>query len=196
MIEINLVPEHLRKKRKKKSQAGKGFSLPKETIIGMVGGFLVLLILLHVGLQFFITTKLVHYNSLKGEMEAIRTDKKTADEVVQNLRKLRTQLKAVKDVTKEKRVLWSKKLSEISINLSRGVWLDKLELNEIGLRIKGKAVSKNSTDAYQYKFTSNLKADTGFRSAFDNIEMGTIKTRQLKSLYITDFSIKAVIKME
>jgi len=196
MIEINLVPENLRKKKKRqKKSAGRGFSLPKTAVVGMIGGFLILLICIHVVLQFFIAFRLTQHQELKKEWDGMQAAKQNVDVVITELRSMQNKIKAVKEVTEGKKILWAQKLNEISDALPRGVWLQELSLMEGALFMQGSSVSKNNSEILQvHKLTSNLKNDENFNKDFNSIEMGIHKTHKIGDTSTADFSVDAVLE--
>jgi hypothetical protein len=72
MIEINLVPSELRKKRRKSLLPG-GFNMPLEVVIGAGGGMLAILILVHISLLFMGLQKLSHQQGLKKTIRKVGT---------------------------------------------------------------------------------------------------------------------------
>ena len=51
MIDINLIPQILKRRQKSGFFLPGGFVLPREVIIGLIGGFTVLLVVTHILLQ-------------------------------------------------------------------------------------------------------------------------------------------------
>ncbi|MCK4882905.1 MAG: hypothetical protein KAS92_07770, partial [Candidatus Omnitrophica bacterium] len=70
MININLIPPHLKKKAKSKL-LGK-VNIPLEVIIGCGGGLLVLLGVVHVLLLFVNIGKLAQHKTLQKQWETMR----------------------------------------------------------------------------------------------------------------------------
>ncbi len=195
MIEINLVPEHLRKKRKPSHVAKNQFTLPQETFLGIAVGFALLLIFFHLLLQGLIFMKLVKQKNLKKEMEGISQDKNTADQMIQELRTTQSKLNSLEGIVGENKFSFSQKLNEISDNLPKGVWLNKILLEEGTLLIQGSAVSKNRTEIlYVHSFTSKLKNSRRFMSNIKNIELGLIKSRKINNTQLADFHISTFLK--
>jgi len=197
MIEINLVPEQLRKTRKSKTKFGSGFSLPKEAVVGLIGGGIILLLLVHALLQFFITVQFVQHKQLKGESESLAGEKAGVEVVLKDLKALQTKFKSVEKIAGTESVSWSQKLSEISLNSPRGVWLNRITLDGKVLLIQGSAVSKNKAEMINvHNFTSNLKNSEVFMASFRDLELGLIKSREINVTPIADFTIRADLKQE
>ena len=194
MIEINLLPAELKRKRKS-SILPKGFKIPLEMVIGAGGGLLILLILVHIFLLFMNITKLAQHRSLKAQWEKILPDKKNVDGIISELRLLQTKLKSIEDITGTEKIRWSKKLNIISDNMPRGVWLKKIALSEDKLFIDGSAISKANEEMINiHNFASNLKKDPDFLSQLSDLELGSIQRRKVSNVDISDFLINAKLK--
>ncbi len=191
MIDINLVPEALRKKRR-----GQGLSdtlnLPMENVIGTIGGLLVLLLAIHICLQGFIFVQFFRHAGLKNIQERLVSDKGNTDRIVTELRTLQAKLKSVENLTTAKRINWSQKLNIISDSLPREIWLSKISLEDKSLLIEGSAVSKNADEMISVgDFFSRLKEQKMFMNDFFSLERGVTQRRKIQATELADFSITA-----
>lgn len=197
MIEINLVPEHLRKKRRAKTVLGRNlsFALPQEAVIGLIAGAVILLLFVHITLQFFIVVRFVQLKGLRHKTSGMSTEKANVDGIVQELKRLQDKYKSVEKIAGGKDISWAKILNQISDSIPRGVWLNRMALNETTLMIQGSAVSKSKAEMINvHNFTTNLKADKEFMSSFSDLELGIIKSRMVGQTPIADFTIRADLK--
>ena len=193
MIDINLIPPHLRKKEKSRL-LGK-VNIPLEVIIGCGGGLLVLLGIVHVLLLFVNIGKLAQHKTLQKQWETMRPGKENVDSVVNEMRVFQGKYKAIEDITGKSGLSWAQKLNILSDNLPRGVWLKKIALNEEILFIEGSAISKEITEIISiHHLTSNLKADDHFLEYFTDFELGSIQRRKIKNVEIADFVITMKVK--
>ena len=128
MININLVPPHLKKKTKSKL-LGK-VNIPLEVIIGSGGGLLVLLGIVHVLLLFVNIGKLAQHKSLQGQWEMMRPGKENVDSVVNEMRVFQGKYKAIEEIAGKSDLSWAQKLNVLSDSLPRGIWLKKIALND------------------------------------------------------------------
>lgn len=189
MIEINLVPLHLRKKKKQALFAG-GFKLPLEVVIGLGGGLLLLLVLVHVILLTINISKLATHNKLKASWEEIAPAKEKVDVVISELRRLQTKQSAIKKITEEKKVFWSQKMNILSNNLPKGVWLKKIAFNEDAFFVEGSAISRQNKEMIGvHKFAANLKKDEDFLTDLMDLELGSIQMRKIQKVDVADFLI-------
>mgnify|MGYP001589458327 CR=1 FL=1 len=195
MIEINLVPEQVRKKRRSLASAAVSRSVPTAAGMGLVAGFLVFLAIASLGLQLFIGERIKTRNSLKQEMDSLGGAKTNVDTLIKDVREAQGRVKNFEEVFGGKKVAWAPKLNEISESLPRGVWLTKVALEDNTLVIQGSSVSKLRTEMSDvHSFTANLKSSKKFMTDFSNIEVGLIKTRTIESLPVAEFTIKADLR--
>jgi|SRR3989338_5090658 len=192
MIEINLLPPQLRKKRKTANLVSRTIALPRDTVIALAGGAIFFLLFVHAVLQFVIAIKFVQIKRYERQLEKIAPDKANADRVVQELRVLQAKVIAIEDVAGQRKVLWAKKLNEISNALPPGIWLTRLAFQDGLLVMQGSAVSKTKNEmSTVHSFTANLKNEQGFNDSLSNIELGLIKSRKINTTPIADFTITA-----
>ena len=143
MIEINLLPPQLRKKRKAANLVSRTILLPRDTAIALVAGFLFFVIFIHAVLQFVIAIKFVQIKRYERQLSQIAPDKANVDRVIQELRSLQAKVKAIEEVASQRKILWAKKLNEISDAIPLGIWLTHLTFQDNVLIIQGSAVSKS-----------------------------------------------------
>jgi hypothetical protein len=195
MIDINLVPEQLRKRRKSELLSGGIFNIPKEVMVGIGGGFIVLL--LAVDVLFFLgkVVKFVQYHHAKSQWEAILPDKSNTDAIKKQLQDLQKEVKSMKDIMEGHNAVWSNKLNVISLGLPKGIWLRKITLTDKQLFIEGTTVSKEPTGMVNVgEFVSNLKKDEQFMQNFDSLEVDNIQRRKNETLEVADFTILGKLK--
>ena len=195
MIDINLVPENLRKKRKSQILPA-NLNIPQEALIGLVGGLFVLLLIIHVVFQLIIFMKYAQHSHYKSQWEKISPDKEKVDRVSNEMRMMQGKIKSVENITSSKRVVLAPKLNDISDSIPRGVWLNKITLEEKVILIEGSAVSKVKDEMISMvgTFASNLKAQKKFMGELNNLEVGSIQRRKSQNTELADFSITAKLK--
>ncbi len=193
MININLIPPHLRKKPKSKL-IGK-MNIPLEIIIGSGGGLLVLLGVIHVLLLFINIGKLAQHKSLQSQWEAMRPGKENVDSVVNEMRIFQGKYNVIEEIAGKATLSWAQKLNILSDSLPRGIWLKKISLDDGMLFIEGSAIPKETTEIISiHRLTSNLKADPKFSEHFTDLELGSIQRRKIKTVEIADFVITMKVK--
>ncbi|OGX07767.1 MAG: hypothetical protein A2Z88_03220 [Omnitrophica WOR_2 bacterium GWA2_47_8] len=196
MIEINLVPRNLRKRKTSTGNiAASKLNIPKEALVGLCGGLFVLLVAVVIVLQLLIFIKYAQHKKLKTQWDEILPSKTATDAVVSKLRSLRLKSKSVENILVKKEISWAKKLNEISDNLPRGVWLRRIVFDQNAFLIEGSAVSKGQNEMINvHQFAANLKAKEGFLENLTDFELGAIQGRKIKTIDVADFTIKAKVK--
>ena len=192
MIEINLVPAHLRRKRRKTADTQSPTSLPKETVLGVMGVFLFCLVVVSGVLQIIIMTQLRQSRRLEREAEELLPQKVNSDRYVLQIKGLQEKLAPIEELLGNEDIQWSRKLNEISDLLPRGVWLNKLSLDQEVLLISGSAVTRNQIEVHT--FNANLKDSEVFMRGVRDIEPGRIKTRLIKETTVADFTTTVDLK--
>ena len=194
MLDVNLVPDNLRNSRSRKFLPD-GFSIPKEAIVGVVGGLIVFLLCIHFVLQGLIAIKFVQHRGYKKQLEKILPEKQMVDGVMAELRSRQNKIKAVDQTLGKKKIMWSQRFQDISDVLTRGVWLTSISLDRDYILIQGSAVAKNKVEKMNvYNFMSNLKKNKEFSTYFVDIELERIKSRQISFTTVDDFTIRAILK--
>lgn len=194
MIDINLVPSHLRKKRKGKLFAGR-VSIPLEIIIGCGGGLLLLLGMIHVLLLFVNVRKLAQHNGLQKQWEALRPDKENVDFVVSEIRAVQSRYKAIENIVGKGELNWAQKLNLLSDNLPRGMWFERIALSENVFFLEGSAISRETNEIINvHRLTSDLKKNDEFMRHFVGLEIGSIQRRKIRNIEVADFVITTKLK--
>jgi len=194
MIDINLVPLHLRSKTRRSLFGGEN-GVPLEIVIGYGGGLLAFLVVVHVIFLAINISKIAQHKILQSEWETIRPSKEDVDSVVNDMRMLQGKYKAVEDILNKGGVPWSQKLNVLSDSLPRGVWLKKITLKDEMFFIEGSAISKDSNEIISvHHYTSALKESKDFLDHFTDLELGSIQRRRIKNVEIADFVITIKLK--
>ncbi|MDP8265476.1 MAG: PilN domain-containing protein [Candidatus Aceula meridiana] len=197
MININLVPESLQKK--KKSQFFKTIlrDIPLEIVIGAAGGILVLLVIMHILLQGIISVRFISHARLSGQWASIAEKKGEVDAILQELQDLRKKINDIEQVTVEKRISWAEKLNCISDKIPSGVWLQRVSLASDIFLIEGSAVSRRQDEMISVgNFSSNLKKEKDFMKGLDDIEVSSIQRRMVNIIEVADFVISVKLEDE
>lgn len=194
MIEINLLPPNLRKKKKKQNPL-RIPNIPKEAVIGLIGGEAALLFLAHVILTMAMVANFTQRGRLEDELKKVSSQWEEAKNILGELRTMQNKLSAIEKVTTQQRTSWSQKLNDISDSLPRGVWLNKLSLDRKILLIDGSAVSKERNEMISVgTFASSLKNQKTFTEGLENIEVSSIQKRLIKQTEVSDFLISVKLQ--
>jgi len=216
MIEINLLPQELRKKESPFAKIDfSALSLKNIPIAGVAIGVVGLV----VAVQLFVSAMSLYYNVTLGSLNrrygAIAEKKKEADAL-----KLRTAIINKKsgaiDELMLKRFSWAKKLNALSDSMTPGIWLVELNYDEQSvdrsaaamrpgqgkgpgpagaLVISGYAAGAGEQGAALVgKFIKNLKESEVFFSDFNQIELVSIKADRVQNQEVMNFRISCFFK--
>ena len=192
MIEINLIPNQLRKKRGIDRTLLGGLNLPAEMVVGIGAGFIFLLLMVHLVLLYFNITTFIQYRNLQTQWDGLKPVRENVDSAANELKTVQNKLKSIEEIIGNAHVLWSQKLNILSDDLPRGVWLRKLSANEKMFSVEGSALSKQNEEMINvHTFTTSLKEDKEFMKNFSDLELGSISRRQIDKVDIADFVLTA-----
>lgn len=189
MIDINLVPQELRKQRKGHRFLGQ-INIPLEIIIGCGGGLLVMLGLVHVIVVLITVGKVAQHKTLQYQWDAMKADKENVDSVIGQLKVFEGRFKVLDDLAKKGELSWAHKLNLLSDHLPRGMWFKKVALDDKMLFIEGSTISQGANEIVSVgRLISNLKRNKEFMQDFSDLEVGSIQRRRIKNVEIADFVI-------
>jgi Tfp pilus assembly protein PilN len=195
MITINLVPDDKRRRRRRGGLLPAGFVLPREVVIGLIGGFLVLLALWHVLLQGMIVVKYIQLKGQQSRWEKILPEKIEVDKVIKGLQDRQARIKTIESVKADQNISWAKKLQAISDGLPHGTWLRKISFENQDILINGSSVSKHKVEMITvHGFVKQLKESGLFMEGILDVELESIKSRQIGEISVADFVIRATLK--
>lgn len=188
MITINLLPEELRPKEKKKAL------LTKDIVPKIISGGIIILVSLHIFLVLVYLLQSYRLGNLNNAWPKISLEKNKADSLKKEISFLEENVKTIENLT-TKRISWSWKLYKISQVLPRGVWLRQLSLASSNFNLQGSVVSlKQEEMTLIGKFLDSLKIDPEFLKDFKDLELGSIQRREIKGFEVSDFNISANLR--
>ena len=168
MIEINLLPDDLKKQR---------VIIPKElfALIGII--FISLLIVWMVSVNKSRAALAVKADNIENRWQEILVLKNEYGGYKKQLKSLEER-EVVVNYLMADRIYYSQKLNELSDLLIDGVWLNTLDLNSEMLIIEGKVYSKEGKEeAIVGNFMNNIKNHKSFFKDFNEVELKIIKRR-------------------
>ncbi len=190
MIEINLLPPELRKKDPRFK-----LPIPREILVLFGGATIALLVLIHLLLMGALATKKVKYLGLNMEWQKILPEKNKIDSLKSEQKEIAEKIKSIDKLTKKGRISWAKKLNIISDVLPQGVWIRLINFTGKELTIEGSSVSLKGEDVVLVnKFAFALKNNVDFSSDLRDLEVSSIKRRQIKNMEVADFILMAIVK--
>lgn len=197
MIDINLIPVDKGRRRKKGGFLHAGFMLPREVIVGLIGGFLVLLALGHILLQVAVMIQYVELKQQKEQWKKILPAKKEVDKIMKDLQTRQLRYKAIMDIRGSSDISWAGKLNALSLELPRGVWLRGVLFEEGSLLIRGSSFSKQEMEKINiYSYVKRLKENKTLMDGVISIEVELIESRQIAGTPISDFVIRMIFERD
>jgi len=194
MIDINLVPADKGRRQKKTGFFHAGFMLPREVIIGLIGGFLVLLALGHVVLQVTIVGRYIQLKHQQDQWQKVMPAKQEVDRVMKDLQIRQVRYKAVRGITGSMDMPWAAKLSALSLHLPKEIWLSDIILESGNLTITGSSVSKHNLEKISvYNYVKRLKQDGLFMEGVVSVEVESVKSRLIGGTPVADFVIRVML---
>lgn len=121
MIEINLLPEELRKKE--------GLKLPKLPIIPIAIAIVAVLVLVQALLLALIQARKATLNSLNNKFSSIALSSVEAEALKNKIDNLSGKVKMMETLSAS-RFIWSKKMNDVSDSMVSGIWLRSLYIEK------------------------------------------------------------------
>jgi len=188
MIEINLLPEEL---RKKKSEPYFNLNIEAERlklwIPAGIAGILTLIIIV-----FFIGSYIrgIQIRGLLSRENGFSSRLSSVEAVNKDITVLKAKMAVLDQLTKRK-FLWTEKLNQLSELVLPGIWFTRVYTdNENRLIIEGSVVSKSEEAmASVGKFMKNLKDDQRFFKDFKNIKLESVQRNNKEERDVVDFKI-------
>lgn len=187
MIEINLLPEGMRKR--------KGLHLNLNLEMGKVkviaGGAVVgILILLIVFLSLGSSIRKGQTRRLLTRGQVISAQRSEIERVNKEVAVLRAKITTLEQITKRK-FLWAEKLNNLSDLILPGIWFTRIRTDlENRLVIEGSVISKEEEAmASVGKFMKSIREDKDFFVGFSNIRLESVQRKNIDERDVVDFKI-------
>jgi len=190
MIEINLLPPEMRKKK---------LELPEIPLMPVGVGILCVFVIGSLILGLAVHRKNSQLKILRREWEERIPLKKEADGFKAEIERLRRKSALLEDLSK-RRFLWSVKLNSLSDLIPMGIWLTELSLDEMGemrfLTLEGIAMPFKGQEmiALVTRFMDALKNDKRFFFGLEDIELGPIERIKVEEAEVMRFSLICRLK--
>ena len=204
MIEINLLPKELRKKK---------IEIPEIDIsfLPIAAVFLGLIIVIHSALSLSVALKTRSLNRLNERWQEKLPEEEKAVEYTNKLTDMRTKIDAI-DSLLQGRMSWTEKLNNLGDAMIPGVWLNSLWLERRmilqkaeenaeptkvmvkTLHLKGSVIVTGEETAAIGKFIRSLKENERFFADFKEIGSASIQRSRLKDVEVMDFELICYFK--
>lgn len=188
MIEINLLPEEIRRQKKiyfKFDLAD--IARVKFLAGGIFAGAMALLVIIP---ALGANIRKHQILALLEKEKNIMPQKTSVEAINSEIAVLKVKLNALDDITK-RRFLWSRKLNELSDLVLPGIWFNRIgaELDN-NLTIEGSVISKNEEAmASVGKFIKNIKDAKLFFGDFSDIKLESVQRKNIDKKDVVEFKI-------
>ena len=206
MIEINLLPLSLREKRRR-------IELPPVTFIVAGGGILAFLLLISAVLVASTHLRGRRLQKVEEEFESLKPESEKVAYLKDEKQKLEKKMAVIGQLV-DKRILWARKLNELSNLIPPQVWLTSLFVEERTLKtgssenetkegkflvIKGVAISGGKGKTGELKlvgdFMDRVRNDSSFCADFVSVEQwGSIRRGKMGGLETMHFELSCQFK--
>lgn len=203
MITINLLPKELRPRRK--------ITIPAKCMTFIAGGIVVILIFIHILVAMMINREKGKLAFLKKEYERIKPEYERVLKLKSDKENLEAKI-ALMDKLMAQRLLWSKKLNQLSDLMPPNVWLSSLsiisrpEKQTVGgkevtidrkkLLIRGKTYSGKGEKmlGQQGDFMRRIEGHEAFFKDFENVEFISTERETIGQAEIMKFEFTCQLK--
>ncbi|MBU1887987.1 MAG: hypothetical protein KKB46_02155 [Candidatus Omnitrophica bacterium] len=188
MIEINLLPEELRKRKKINLKLDlEVIGKVKFLAGGVLAGILIFLII------FLFAGSSIRKRQIIGLMmkeQAVSAEKAQAEEANKEIIFLMAKLTELNEITKRK-FIWSDKLNELSGLVLPGIWLTRVYTDaDSRFIIEGHVISKKEEAmATVGKFMKDIREKQTFFKDFSNIKLESVQRKGTGDRDVVDYRI-------
>ena len=188
MIEINLLPEEL---RKKKSEPVFNLNMDADKLkFWLGGGVIAVLVLIVITFSMGSFIRKAQIKNLVAKEKGFSDRISEIDSVNKEINILKAKMAVLDQLTK-RNFLWAEKLNQLSDLVLPGIWFNRVYTDsENRLMIEGSVVSKSEEAmASVGKFMKNMKDNQGFFRDFKNIKLESVQRNNKGNADIVDFNI-------
>jgi Tfp pilus assembly protein PilN len=195
MIELNLIPEELRKKRAR-------IELPEIPLVPIAVAAVGALVVLQFALGSIIYLSQKQLAGLDKKWESLLPKKIALDKIKEEIAAVGEKVTAVEGLIK-KQVHWSRLLNELSNSLTANIWITKLFYEESPgrynktrtLTLQGSAAGKSEeATSLIARFIEALKENKNFFADFDTVELISIREGQVAGQDVMNFTLACSFK--
>lgn len=216
MIELNLLPEELRKKEIPR------FVLPEIPIRKTLTVFLSVFFGAQILVSLFALYEKLDLERIKREVASLKVSGYETSAQKSETVQMRARLKEV-DVLTARPFYWSSLLNGVSDSMIKGVWLTGLSVTDVAqaggaantekstaepnaknrtsvparaLKLEGSVVGRGDETAYIGKFIEKIKSNPQLADLFSDTDLSDMNQKKIKEFDVYDFVLINVFKRE
>ncbi len=194
MIELNLLPQELRNKKKDLFQG-----LPDIPLIPICVSVLVVLFTIHGALVFTTATNGKLLKKLETKWAEIQPDEKKTNEIAAETSLLEKKAAALREIAMPN-ISWAGLLKGLNKAIIANVWLFELKLtgdSPLVLEVSGYALGKSEkATSVAAKFITSLEMSKDFSDYFERIELENMQNSEFDGEECMTFKLVCVFKSE
>ena len=190
MIELNLLPEELKPRKKSSMQLG---VFP---IVQVFIGIIFILVVSHVLAIYLVSVNKKSLVALNKEWDSYAPKRKELDDLRAELKDIDIKVKTIEDLTR-KRVLWAKKLNALSDSVPGTIWLSGLSYDKKSA--SSSLILEGYTTGMEKEvgvFMGELEKNKDFSGDMRDIVLGFTKTAKIDNREVTNFRLKCEFRQE
>jgi hypothetical protein len=190
MIEINLLPEELKKKTPTAEQR---YMQPNRLIylLFVPAG---LLISVHLYLTAAVLFKNYQYQALRAKWVRLEPERKRLGAIKEDYAIKSSDVKATQELI-VRSVSWSEKLNKLSLYLPSGIWFNEIVISPKEFILNGSVISLTKEELTLInKFIDSFKKDPAFFKDFLSLELSTVQRRAIATYEVLDFTLSGKLK--
>jgi len=193
MIEINLLPEEMRKQKKAYLDLDIEIGGKLKLIIGAIAVGILVLLLVILSMISYIRGRQI--STLLTKEDIIALDKSRVEAVNKEISILQKKITTLNEIT-TRRFLWSIKLNELVDMVLPGIWFNRIYTDSKNrFIIEGSVISKRDSAIVSVgKFMKNIRENSSFFKDFDNIKLESVERKSISERDVVDFKIVLYLK--
>ena len=196
MIEINLLPEELRKRETVK------LALPEIPVKGALVGLAVVFFTAQLLLSALALYRRVEISRVGKAVEILKTEGREVTRQKSEIAFAQRRLEQAGAIT-ERKFYWSLLLNALSDSITKGIWLRRFSAAETGnskalrsLNLEGSVIGPGQETASIGKFIKELKDNPVLSGLLGSVELATINQRKIRDYDVYDFTLACTFKKD
>jgi hypothetical protein len=192
MIEINLLPDQMRKKKKSYPKLNLEMDKLKFIIGGAAAGLLILSVVLPSAASHIRKKQVLNLILTEQKIMAQKTD---VEGINKDVSFMKGRLAVLNEITKRD-FLWAEKMNGLSESVLPGIWFTRIYTDsENRLILEGSVISKNEEAmALVGKFMKDIRENEPFFRDFKDIKLESVQRKNVKDRDVVDFKIVLYFK--
>ena len=205
MIELNLLPKELRKKKKRQIQMPK---LPKLPALPAAIAVIAVLIIIHVLMSLMVMTNKKNFAMLDKKWQQMKPQRERTEKLAREINAIEKRNAAVKKISKPD-LEWSRLLSGLNQAVIPKIWLSLFELSfrstagkkvtisdlPVSLKLIGYALGKSEeATATVAKFINSLEENLHFGSCFEEVELRNMRSNNIAEEEVMMFELNCLFR--